>query len=183
MNKTDPELLALIKSNPEKGFSEFVENYSKRIYFHIRGMVYDHDDANDLTQNTFIKIYKNIEQFKGNSQLFSWIYRIATNEALHFLKKKAKLNNLSLEELSFNQASELTSDPYFDGDKADVLLQKALTKLPEKQRLVFQMKYFEEMKYQQISEILDTSVGALKASYHHAVKKIEDYVQKNSNLN
>ncbi len=181
MKENEEEILSLLQENPDKAFRQILELYSQRIYFHIRRIVYNHDDANDLTQNTFIKVYQNIHQFKGNSQLFSWVYRIATNEALNFLKQKARRSHISMEELSYNNASQLHSDSYFDGNQADIILQKAVAQLPEKQRLVFQMKYFEEMKYEQISEILETSVGGLKASYHHAVKKITEYVNQHSN--
>lgn len=178
--KTDrgEEILTLYKQNQEAAFRLLVKEYSKPIYYHVRRMVYDHDDANDITQNVFIKIYQNLNKFKGDSKLYSWIYRIATNETITFLNQKAKKNNVSFEEVSYDLAQNLESDAFFEGDKAELKLQKAIAQLPEKQRLVFQMKYFEEMKYEEISEILDTSVGALKASYHHAVKKIEELITK-----
>ncbi|QEE50529.1 sigma-70 family RNA polymerase sigma factor [Flavobacterium alkalisoli] len=165
--------------NPEtqnNAFRQLVSQYSRPLYSHIRNIVLDHDDANDVLQNTFIKVFRNLSNFKGESKLFSWIYRIATNEALTFITQKAKKAGISNEEVLEKQAQELHADNYFDGDEIQLKLQKAVAKLPEKQQLVFKMRYFEEMKYEDISEILDTSVGALKASYHHASKKIEDYL-------
>jgi RNA polymerase sigma-70 factor (ECF subfamily) len=139
----------------------------------------NHDDTDDVLQNTFIKVYQNLNKFKGDSKLFSWMYRIATNEALTFLNQKAKRGGISSETLQNKTIDNLKSDSYFDGDEIQIKLQKAIVTLPEKQQLVFKMKYFEELKYEQISEILGTSVGALKASYHHAVKKIEAFVTSN----
>ena len=165
--------------NPEtqnNAFRQLVSQYSRPLYSHIRNIVLDHDDANDVMQNTFIKVFRNLSNFKGESKLFSWIYRIATNEALTFISQKAKKAGISNEEVLEKQAQELHADNYFDGDEIQLKLQKAVAKLPEKQQLVFKMRYFEEMKYEDMSEILDTSVGALKASYHHASKKIEDYL-------
>lgn len=165
--------------NPEtqnSAFRQLVSQYSRPLYSHIRNIVLDHDDANDVMQNTFIKVFRNLSNFKGESKLFSWIYRIATNEAFTFISQKAKKAGISNEEVLEKQAQELHADNYFDGDEIQLKLQKAVAKLPEKQQLVFKMRYFEEMKYEDMSEILDTSVGALKASYHHASKKIEDYL-------
>ncbi|RYJ45114.1 RNA polymerase sigma factor [Flavobacterium beibuense] len=165
--------------NPEtqnNAFRQLVSQYSRPLYSHIRNIVLDHDDANDVMQNTFIKVFRNLSNFKGESKLFSWIYRIATNEALTFISQKAKKVGISNEDVLEKQTQELHADNYFDGDEIQLKLQKAVAKLPEKQQLVFKMRYFEEMKYEDMSEILDTSVGALKASYHHASKKIEDYL-------
>lgn len=142
-------------------------------------MVKDHDDTHDVLQNTFLKIYRNIEQFKGESQLYSWMYRIATNEAITFLNKKAKRSQISSQELQDHLISNLESDVYFEGDAIQLKLQKAIASLPAKQQQVFNMKYFEELKYREIAEILDTSEGALKSSYHIAVKKIEAYLKSN----
>ena len=138
----------------------------------------NHDDADDVLQNTFIKVFRNLSKFKGESKLFSWIYRIATNEALTFLQQKTKHYQSSSEEYLQKQTEKLQADVYFEGDEIQFKLQQAIAQLPEKQQLVFKMKYFEEIKYEDLSEILDTSVGALKASYHHAVKKIEEYLKK-----
>lgn len=167
------------KETQDKAFRQLVAQYKERLYWHIRRIVLDHDDADDVLQNTFLKIYKNINSFKGESALFSWMYRIATNEALTFLNQKAKKAHISTETLQGSLAGNLEADVYFEGDAIQLKLQKAIATLPEKQRLVFNMKYFQELKYEEISEILETSVGALKASYHHAVKKIEDYLTGN----
>ena len=147
------------------------------MYWHIRKIVISHDDADDVLQNTFIKIFKNIDNFKQDSKLFSWMYRIATNEAITFINKRAKQRNVSINDYQQELASTLKSDVFFNGDEIQVILQKAIATLPQKQQLVFNMKYFDELKYQEISEILETSVGALKASYFHAVKKIEHYIK------
>ena len=157
----------------DEAFTRLVQEYKERIYWHIRKIVLDHDDANDVVQNTFIKVHLNIENFNENSTLFTWMYRIATNEALNFIKSKAKKMGLKNQEWIEAIADNLEADPFFDGDEAALILQKEISKLPEKQRIVFNMKYFDGMNYDSISEILDTSVGALKASYHHAVKKIK----------
>lgn len=156
-----------------EAFTRLVQEYKERLYWHIRKIVLDHDDANDVVQNTFIKVHLNIENFNENSTLFTWMYRIATNEALNFIKSKAKKIGLKNEEWIKAIAENLEADPFFDGDEAALILQKEISKLPEKQRIVFNMRYFDGMNYNSISEILDTSVGALKASYHHAVKKIK----------
>jgi RNA polymerase sigma-70 factor (ECF subfamily) len=139
----------------------------------------NHDDTDDVLQNTFIKIFQNLKNFKGESKLFSWMYRIATNESLTFIKQKARKLKVSTEELNTNSIDNLVADVYFEGEEIQIKLQKAIALLPTKQQLVFKMKYFEELKYEEIATILDTSVGALKASYHHAVKKIEAYVTSN----
>ncbi|CAD0004875.1 RNA polymerase sigma factor [Flavobacterium chungangense] len=160
-------------------FQKLLSEYQKPLYSHIRNIVLNHDDADDVLQNTFVKVFQYLKNFKGESKLFSWMYRIATNEALTFLSQKAKLNGLTSEALQNKTIDNLKADSYFDGDEIQIKLQKAIVTLPEKQQLVFKMKYFEELKYEEISEILGTSVGALKASYHHAVKKIELYVTSN----
>lgn len=157
----------------EEAFKRLVSEYKERLYWHIRKLVLDHDDANDIVQNTFVKIHLNIEKFKGNSSLYTWMYRIATNEAINFINSKSSKMGLQNQEWIEAKADKLIADPYFDGDEVAFFLQKEVAKLPEKQRIVFNMKYFDGMTYQVISEILDTSIGALKASYHHAVKKIK----------
>jgi len=162
-----------------EAFQKLLLTYQKPLYNHIRNIILNHDDTDDVLQNTFIKVYQNLSKFKGESKLFSWMYRIATNEALTFLNQKAKRGGISSETLQNKTIDNLTSDSHFDGDELQIKLQKAIITLPEKQQLVFKMKYFEELKYEQISEILGTSVGALKASYHHAVKKIEAFVTSN----
>ncbi len=160
-------------------FQKLLREYQKPLYQIIRNIVIDHDDAHDVLQNTFIKVFQNITKFKGDSKLFSWVYRIATNEAITFINNKAKRSKLTSTELQSKLVDNLQSDVYFEGDEIQLKLQKALVLLPEKQQLVFKMKYFEELKYEEISEILGTSVGALKASYFHAVKKIEEYLNSN----
>ncbi len=159
-------------------FQKLVKLYQKPLYNNIRNIVLNHDDAHDVLQNTFIKIFQNLSKFKGESKLFSWIYRISTNEAITFINSKAKRNGTTSEDMQSKIVNNLQSDVYFDGNEIQFKLQKAITLLPEKQQLVFKMKYFEELKYEQISEILGTSVGALKASYHIATKKIEEFVKK-----
>ena len=160
-------------------FKQLVQQYQKPLYFHIRNIVLNHDDTDDVLQNTFIKVFSNIKNFKGESKLYSWIYRIATNESLTFIEQRAKKQGISNEEVQQKAIMNLESDVYFEGNEIQLKLQKAIAILPEKQQLVFKMKYFEEMKYENMSEILDTSVGALKANYHHAVKKIEEYLKTN----
>ncbi|WP_372751106.1 RNA polymerase sigma factor [Labilibaculum sp.] len=175
-NKSDEEILELFhnKKTQSEAFSLLVKKYQERLYWQIRKIVLLHDDSDDILQNTFVKIWKGLHNFRSDSQLFTWMFRIATNESLTFLKEKKKkhlgYSNGELEDLLL---ANLEADPYFDGDKAQMELQKAILQLPEKQRLVFTMKYFDDLKYSEISEILETSVGALKASYHLAVKKIE----------
>jgi RNA polymerase sigma factor (sigma-70 family) len=174
----EKDLLAKVR-NPETrsyGFNLLVREYQQRVYWHVRKMVIDHDDADDLTQEVFIKVHKAIDQFREDAQLFTWIYRIATNECLGFLAKKRKRFFLPIEDISEQLASKIDSSNHLSGDDIQKKLQKAILKLPDKQRLVFNMKYYDEMPYEQISEITDTSIGALKASYHHAVKKIEEFL-------
>jgi RNA polymerase sigma factor (sigma-70 family) len=160
-------------------FQKLLNSYQKPLYNHIRNIVLDHDDTTDVLQNTFIKVFQNLKNFKGESKLFSWMYRIATNEALTFLNQNARKSGISSETLQNKAIDNLKADVYFDGNEIQIALHKAIAKLPEKQQLVFKMKYFEELKYEEISEILGTSVGALKASYHHAVKKIEALLTTN----
>jgi RNA polymerase sigma-70 factor (ECF subfamily) len=174
----DKELLAKFSQADTRNyaFNQLVKKYQQKVYWHIRKVVIDHDDADDLTQETFVKVWQNLEKFKGDSQLFTWIYRIATNECLTFLNKKKRKFFLPIGDVSKELIRKLEASEYISGDEIALKLQKALLTLPEKQRLVFNMKYFDEMKYEEISEVLGTSVGALKASYHHAVKKIEEYM-------
>ena len=162
-----------------KAFQKLLRDYQKPLYNHIRNIVLNHDDADDVLQNTFVKVFQYLKDFKGDSKLFSWMYRIATNEAITFINQKAKKNNTTSEAIQSKIVDNLKADSYFDGNDIQIKLQKAITLLPEKQQLVFKMKYFEEIKYEEMSEILGTSVGALKASYHHAVKKIEEFMNAN----
>ncbi len=160
----------------EEAFGLLLKKYQQKVYWHVRRMVIDHDDADDVTQDIFVKVWRNLEKFREDSQLYTWLYRIATNECITFLNKKKQKQNVSLDDDNSSYLSEtLTDGQYFNGDKAQLKLQQALLTLPEKQRLVFNMKYFEDLKYEEISNILGTSVGALKASYHLAVKKIEHF--------
>ena len=169
--------------NPDtqrQGFAHLVDKYSERLYWQIRKMIYSHEDANDILQDVFIKAWLNIEKFRGDAKLSTWLYKIAINESITFINRsKAKLN-LSIDDSDSFLIEKLEGDEYFDGDDAQLLLQKAIVTLPEKQRLVFQMKYFSEMKYDEMSDILGTSVGALKASYHHAVKKVERFLKESN---
>ena len=165
----------------EKAFRELISIYKERLYWHVRKIVISHDDADDVLQNTFIKIFKNIESFNQDSKLFSWMYRIATNESITFINKRAKKRNLDITDYQQEISSTLADDEFFTGDEIQIILQKAIATLPQKQQLVFNMKYFDELKYNEISEILETSVGALKASYFHAVKKIENYIKEETN--
>lgn len=164
------------KDTQAKAFEILVNTYKERLYWHIRRMVLNHDDADDVLQNTFIKVYNNIHGFKGNSKLYSWMYRIATNEALTFLQTQSRKLGISDEELQGKLVENLRSDVYYEGDEIELKLQQAIATLPEKQKLVFNMKYFQEMKYEEISEILEITVGGLKASYHLAAKKIESFL-------
>ena len=165
------------KKTQAKAFEVLVNTYKERLYWHIRRIVLNHDDADDVLQNTFIKVYRSIEKYKGDSKLYSWMYRIATNESLTFLKQKSRKLGVTNSELQEQLIEELQADVYFEGEEIQLKLQQALATLPEKQKLVFNMKYFQEMKYEEISEVLETSVGGLKASYHLAVKKIETYLK------
>ncbi len=171
----DKELLEKFKDESSRhyAFNLLVKKYQQRVYWHIRKMVIDHNDADDLTQDCFIKIWHHLENFRSDSQLYTWIYKIATNECLNFLNKKRKRFFLPINDVEKELEQKLSSSDMIQGDEIQMKLQKALLKLPEKQRLVFNMKYFDDLKYEEISEILGTSVGALKASYHLAVKKIE----------
>lgn len=178
MNEADSKIIELINGhNQEKGFKLMMETHQERLYWHIRRMVTFHEDANDVLQNTFLKAYKGIARFNQNSGLYTWLYRIATNESLTFLKKKQRF--VSGEEGGVDDLeNKLKADVHFDGQEIYVALQKAVNTLPIKQKAVFNMRYFDEMPYAEMSEILETSQGALKASYHHAVKKIEAYLTK-----
>jgi len=159
-----------------ESFTLLLEKYQQKVYWHIRRMVLNHDDADDLVQDVFIKVWKNLINFRKDSQLYTWIYRIATNECITFLKKKRQKNNVPIDDLTEQLSQNLNEENYFSGDAIQKKLQEALLTLPEKQKLVFNMKYFDDLKFQEISDILGTSVGALKASYHLAVKKIEHHL-------
>ena len=164
-------------NNKVQAFNGLVLKYQERVYWHIRRIVITHEDADDLVQETFVKVWKNLDKFRGDSRLYTWIYRIATNESISFLKGQKRRFLIPAVDVENKLSKALYADPYFDGDKVQLRLQQAILKLPEKQRIVFNMKYYEEMKYEDMAEVLNTSVGALKASYHHAVKKIEDQLR------
>lgn len=178
---SDKEILLLFKhdATQERALKLLMDKYQQRLYAHIRSMVVVHNDADDVLQNTFIKVWKGLGRFKNQSQLYTWLYRIASNEALTFLAKKKKKFATSLQDVEHDLSNRLAADEQFDGDVIQLKLQQALLTLPEKQRQTFNMRYFDELKYEEISEILETSVGALKANYHHAVKKIEKYFTDN----
>lgn len=179
-NYNEKEAIALLQ-DPERqreAFECIVKEYSEQLYWQIRRMVISHEDTNDILQNTFIKAWLNIDYFRGDAKMSTWLYRIALNETLTFLNKQRATNQLSMDEANSELANQLETDPYFDGDKTQKLFLKAVHALPEKQQIVFNLKYFKEMKYEEISEILGTSIGSLKASYHHAVKKIESFLKE-----
>jgi len=178
---SEKELIALFKNGPDQDyvFNILVNEYKERLYWHIRKILINHEDTDDVLQNTFIKAWKGLHDFREDSNLFTWLYRIATNEALTFLRQKKRASFVPWAGVEKNLSETLESDEYFNADALQLKLQKAILELPEKQRIVFNMKYFDEMKYEEMAEILETSVGALKASYHHAVKKIEKYMNRN----
>lgn len=174
------DLIQRLKNPTSKhaAFRELVETYQQRIYWHIRKMLINHDDTDDVLQNVFIKIWNNIDAFREESGIYTWVFRIATNETLTFLAQQKRRAQFSGSGENDYLSEQLKSDPYVDGSDIQLKLQEAILTLPDKQRIVFNMKYFDEMKYNDMAELLDTSVGALKASYHHAVKKIEEYLKK-----
>jgi|SRR5690606_7298668 RNA polymerase sigma factor (sigma-70 family) len=160
----------------ESAFTELVKKYQERLYWHIRRILVDHDDTNDVLQNVFIKVWKGLDNFRSDSRLYTWLYRIATNECLSFLETKKKKSALSLSDYEDGLSNQIKADKHFDANKLEWKLQLAIQKLPEKQRLVFTLRYYDEMPYEEMSKILETSEGALKASYHHAVKKVEEFI-------
>ncbi|MFH2141832.1 MAG: RNA polymerase sigma factor [Bacteroidota bacterium] len=175
---SDNELLNIYhQGNKNYSFNLLVKKYQKKLYWHIRKILISHDDTDDVLQNTFIKAWNALPKFREESNLYTWLYRIATNESLTYLNRNKLRNHLRIDGPDEILINKLESDPHFNGDEIQKRLQKAILGLPEKQRLVFNMKYYDEMKYEDMSEILDTSVGALKASYHHAVKKIEKFFE------
>lgn len=174
----DKELLMQFKNegSKEAAYTRIIKKYQEKLYWHIRRMVVEHEDANDVLQNMFIKVWKNLDNFREDSQLYTWLYRIATNESLSFLEQQKKRSSTSIGDDDGYLSNKLVADKDFDGNKLEWKLQLAIQQLPEKQKAVFNLRYFEEMPYQEMSRVLETSEGALKASYHHAVKKIEDYI-------
>lgn len=184
VSQDDKTLLALyrIPDTKEKGFTLIIRKYQERLYWHIRRMVMDHDDANDVLQNVFIKVWKNLENFREDAQLYTWLYKIATNESLTFLEQQKRKTSISLSEVETGLSNKLRADPQFDPNKLEWKLQRAILSLPDKQRIVFNLRYYDEMPYEEMSKVLETSEGALKASYHHAVKKIEEYIRKGADM-
>lgn len=174
----DSDITQLLKTDVNRGFRLVVDRYSSRLYWHIRRLVILHEDADDALQNTFINAWKNISDFRNESALYTWLYAIATNESLTLINKRKRNATVSLDDLGSFFANSVEGSTWFDGDEAQVKLQNAILQLPEKQRVVFNLKYFEEMTYEDMSKVLKTSEGALKASYHHAVKKIEKILGK-----
>jgi RNA polymerase sigma factor (sigma-70 family) len=175
---SDNELLVQFRDpgTKEKAYTAIIRKYQEKLYWHIRRMVVDHDDANDVLQNVLIRVWKGLENFREDSQLYTWLYRIATNESLTFLEQQKKKASVSLSEVESGLSNKIKADQNFDFNKLEWKLQLAIQELPEKQRVVFNLRYYEEMPYEEMSRVLETSEGALKASYHHAVKKIEDYL-------
>ena len=178
---SDEEILNLYRDEFSRNMAlhYLIQKYQQKLYWHIRKIVISHDDTDDVLQNTFIKIWKGLVNFKEESQLFTWLYRIATNESLTFLKQKQRANTTSIHPIEYQLSKELESDDFFKGDEIQLKLQKAILTLPEKQRVVFNLRYYDEMPYEQMSEVLETSVGALKSSYHIAAKKIEEHLINN----
>ncbi len=174
----DKELLYGFKNadTKESAFTAILKKYQEKLYWHIRRMVIDHDDANDVLQNMFIKVWKGLENFREDSQLYTWLYRIATNECLTFLEQQKRRNSVSLNDVENGLANKLKADTNFDANRLEWKLQLGIQQLPEKQRIVFNLRYYDEMPYEEMSRVLDTSEGALKASYHHAAKKIEQFI-------
>ena len=175
---SDLELLEQFRNDGTKhaAFEMIVRKYQQKLYYHIRKMVIDHDDTNDLLQNTFIKVWNNLDKFREDSQLFTWMYRIATNETLTFLKQKNKNRTYRMDDVELEVNEKTGNNEYYNVDHLEMKLQQAIQGLPNKQKLVFNMRYYDRMKYEEMSAVLGTSVGALKASYHHAVAKVEKYI-------
>lgn len=160
----------------EKAFTNIVKKYQEKLYWHIRRLVIEHEDSNDILQNMFIKVWNSLDNFREDSQLYTWLYRIATNESLTYLDQQKRRNSVSLNDVEEGLSNKIRADHHFDANKLEWKLQLAIQKLPEKQRIVFNLRYFDEMPYEEMSRVLETSEGALKASYHHAAKKIEDFM-------
>jgi RNA polymerase sigma-70 factor (ECF subfamily) len=179
--KTDTELLALFRepASRESAFTEIVKKYQQRLYWHIRRMLVDHEDSNDVLQNVFIRVWNALAGFREDAQLYTWLYRIATNECLTFIEQQKRKSSVSLSEIESGLSNKIRADKDFDANKLEWKLQLAIQQLPEKQRVVFMLRYYDEMPYEEMSRVLETSAGALKASYHHAAKKIEEFILNN----
>jgi len=178
-NLSDSDLLVEFRDpvTREKAFTSIIKKYQEKLYWHLRRMVVDHDDANDVLQNVMIRVWNGLENFRQDSQLYTWLYRVATNECLTFLEQQKKRASVSLSDVESGLENKIKADQHFDGKKLEWKLQLGIQQLPEKQRIVFQLRYYDEMPYEEMSKVLETSEGALKASYHHAVKKIEEYIK------
>jgi RNA polymerase sigma-70 factor (ECF subfamily) len=179
LTTSDTELLVQFR-NPitkEKAFTSIIKKYQEKLYWHVRRMVIDHEDANDVLQNVFLRVWNGLENFREDSQLYTWLYRIATNECLTYIEQQKKRSAVPLDESEGGLSNKIKADSHFDANRLEWKLQLAIQKLPEKQRIVFNLRYYDEMPYEEMSRVLETSEGALKASYHHAVKKIEDYIK------
>lgn len=178
---SDEELLEKFRdpNTKESAFENIIKKYQEKLYWHIRRMVIGHEDANDVLQNMFIKVWKSLDNFREESQLYTWLYRIATNESLTYLSKQKKNASLSIDNEESSLSNKLKSDTHFDANKLEWKLQMAIQSLPDKQKIVFNLRYYDEMPYEEMSKVLETSTGALKASYHHAAKKIEEYILNN----
>lgn len=181
MHSDDQVLLNQFRqpSTKEQGFTAIIKKYQEKLYWHIRRLVVDHDDANDVLQNIFIKVWKGLESFREDSRLYTWMYRIATNECLSFIEQQKRRASVSMDEVGEGLANKVKADSNFDGNRLEWKLQLAIQQLPEKQRVVFNLRYYDEMPYEEMSRVLDTSEGALKASYHHAARKIEAFIREN----
>jgi len=176
---SDTELLVQFR-NPvtkERAFTAIIKKYQEKLYWHVRRMVIDHEDANDVLQNVFLRVWNGLGNFREDSQLYTWLYRIATNECLTYIEQQKKRMSVSLDEFDSGPSNKVRADSHFDANRLEWKLQLAIQQLPEKQKIVFNLRYYDEMPYEEMSRVLDTSEGALKASYHHAVKKIEDYIK------
>ena len=176
---SDTELLVQFR-NPitkEKAFTAIIKKYQEKLYWHVRRMVIEHEDANDVLQNVFVRVWNGLENFREDSQLYTWLYRIATNECLTYIEQQKKRSSVPLDEMESGLSNKIKADSHFDANRLEWKLQLAIQQLPEKQRIVFNLRYYDEMPYEEMSRVLETSEGALKASYHHAVKKIEDYIK------
>jgi RNA polymerase sigma-70 factor, ECF subfamily len=176
---SDTELLVQFRNSltKEKAFTAIIKKYQEKLYWHARRMVIEHEDANDVLQNVFIRVWNGLENFREDSQLYTWLYRIATNECLTYIEQQKKRTSVALDEVESGLSNKIKADSHFDANKLEWKLQLAIQQLPEKQRIVFNLRYYDEMPYEEMSRVLETSEGALKASYHHAVKKIEDYIK------
>ncbi len=179
MYSDDKELLMAFRkpASKEKAFTSLIKKYQEKLYWHLRRLVVDHDDTNDVLQNVFIKVWNGLENFREDSQLYTWLYRICTNEGLSFLEQQKRRGTVSFSDVEVGLSNKVKADSHFDANKLEWRLQVAIQQLPEKQRLVFNLRYFDEMPYAEMSKILETSEGALKASYHHAAKKIEEFIK------